>query len=111
MRFQVKPYFAVLAIFAFAMVAFASMRTDSTRYNVTQTTTIGHTQLKPGNYTLKAQESKDQLRVLHHGKLIATVPCQWTKLPKKAHYSEIFSNKNKVTKVEFRGRKEAVKVG
>lgn len=111
MRFQVKPYLAVLAIFAFAMVASASMRTDSTRYNVTQMTKIGHTQLKPGNYTLKAQESKDQLRVLHDGKLIATVPCHWMKLAKKADNSEIFSNKNRVTRVEFQGRKEALKVG
>lgn len=111
MGLRLKQLFSVLAIFAFAMVVWASTRTYSTRYDVTQKTEIGQTQLKPGRYMLKAKESKDQLRVLRHGKLIATVPCHWVKLAKKAHYSEIMSNKDQVTRVEFRGRREAVKVG
>jgi hypothetical protein len=111
MRFRARQYFALLAIFSFAMVVWASTRTDSTPYDVTQPTKIGHTQLKPGHYTLKAQESKDQLRILHDGKLVATVPCRWVGLAQKAGNSEIFSNKDRVTRVEFRGRKEALRVG
>ena len=111
MRLHLKQLFSVLAIFVFAMVVWASTRTDSTRYYVTQTTTIGQTALKPGRYTLKAKESKDQLRVLHDGRLVATVPCHWVKLAKKAHYSEIMSNKDRVTRVEFRGQRDAVNVG
>lgn len=111
MRLRWKQFFSVLAIFAFSMVVWASTRTYSTRYDVTQMTQIGNTQLKPGRYMLKAKGAKDQLRVLHDGKLIATVPCHWVKLAKKAQYSEIMSNKDKVTRVEFRGQREAVKVG
>lgn len=111
MRLRSKQLFSLFAIFLFAMVVWASTRTDSTRYDVTQPTRIGHTELKPGRYTLKANESKDQLRVIHNGKVVATVPCHWVKLSKKANYSEIMSNKDHVTQVEFQGREEAVSVG
>jgi hypothetical protein len=110
MRVHVKQAFSILAICAFATVVWASTHTDSTRYSVTQITKIGTVQLKPGRYTLKATESQDQLRVLHRGKLIATVPCRWIKLSRKANNSEIFSTKNRVTRVEFQGRNEAIHV-
>ncbi len=111
MRLYAKKCLTVIAVVLFAAVAWGSTRTDSTHYDVTQTMEIGHTQLKPGHYTLKANESQDQLRVMHDGKLVATVPCHWIKLHQKANNSEIFSNKSRVTRVEFQGREEAVRVG
>ncbi|MGE5327058.1 MAG: hypothetical protein ACM3NO_08455 [Deltaproteobacteria bacterium] len=114
MRVHWKQYLGVLAVLAMAMPVWAgrsSSRTDSTPYDTMQTVTIGKTQLKPGHYTLKAKESQDELRVLQNGKLLATVPCHWVKLAKKPDNSEIVSNKNKVTRVEFEGRAEALKLG
>ncbi len=111
MRFHVKNYLAVLAMFVFTGMVWASTRTDSTPYYVTQPTVIGHAQLKPGQYTIKANEAQDQLRVLHHGKVVATVPCHWIELSRKANNSEIFSTKDRVTRVEFQGRRKAVSVG
>jgi hypothetical protein len=111
MRQYAKKCLAVIAVLLFAAVVWASTRTDSTQYDVSQTVKIGTTQLKPGHYTLKASESQDQLRVLHQGKLVATVPCHWIKLNQKANNSEILSNRNRVTRVEFKGRQEAVRVG
>lgn len=111
MRFDVRKYLAFLVVSLFAVAVWASNRTDSTTYDVTQSTEIGHAQLKPGSYTLKANESQDQLQVLRHGKVVATVPCHWVKLPQKANNTEIFSNKTRVTRVEFQGRREAVSVG
>jgi hypothetical protein len=111
MRVDVKKCIAVLAIFLFAVVVWASSRMDSTSYDATQPTEIGHTQLKPGHYMLKANESKDQLRVLHDGRVVATVPCRWVNLRQKANNTEIFSNKDRITRVEFQGRREAVSVG
>lgn len=111
MRVDMKKIIGVLAIFLFAMVVWASSRTDSTAYDVMQPTEIGHTQLKPGHYTLKATESADQLRVLQDGRVVASVPCHWVKLDHKANNSEILSNKDRVTRVEFQGRMEAVSVG
>jgi hypothetical protein len=111
MRLHLKQIIGVIAIFVFTMVVWASTRVDSTHYDVTQTINIGQTQLKPGHYTLKANESNDQLRVIHDGKLVATVPVHWVKLQRKANNTEIFSTKNQVTRVEFQGRREAVRVG
>jgi hypothetical protein len=111
MRSYVKKCFAVVAILLFAAVVWASTRMDTTRYDVTQTMKIGQTQLNPGSYTLQANESQDQLRVLHDGNLIATVPCHWVKLNHKPSTSEILSNKNRVTRVEFKGRPEAARIG
>lgn len=111
MQVNLKKYLAVVAVFVFAAVVWASRRTDSTAYDVTQRVEIGQTQLKPGHYTIKANESKDQLRVFHDGKVVATVPCHWVKLHRKANNSEILSNQDRVTRVEFKGRAEAVSVG
>jgi len=111
MRQHLKQVISVLAIFVFTMVVWASTRVDSTRYDVTQPIEIGQTQLKPGHYMLKAKESADTLRVIHDGKLVATVPIHWVKLQRKANNSEIFSNRNQVTRVQFQGRREAVSVG
>jgi hypothetical protein len=111
MQLNLKKYLAVLAMFVFAVVVWASTRTDSTAYDVTQPTEIGQTQLKPGHYTIKANESKDQLRVLQNGKVVATARCHWVKLQRKASNSEILSNHDRVTRVEFKGRTAAVSVG
>lgn len=111
MRVYIKKSLSLITVLVFAAVAWGSTRTDSTAYDVTQPIEIGQSQLQPGHYTLKANESTDQLRVLHNGKLVATVPCHWVKLPQKANNSEILSNKDKVTRVEFQGRREAVSVG
>jgi len=111
MRSYAKKCFSVVAVLLFAAVVWASTRTDTTRYDLTQTMKIGNTQLQPGHYTLKANESQDQLRVLHDGKLIATVPCHWVKLNRKPSNTEVFSNKRRVTRVEFQGRPEAARVG
>lgn len=111
MRLYLKKCLAVAAVLLFAAVVWASTRTDTAKYDVTQTVKIGSTQLNPGSYTLKANESQDQLRVVQDGKTVATVPCHWVKLNHKANNSEILSSQNRVTRVEFRGRQEAVRIG
>ena len=110
MNFDVKKLGTVLATLLFAAALWASSRTDSTGYDVTRPTQIGNTQLVPGHYTLKATESMNQLRVLQDGKVLATVPCRWVTLDHKADSSEILTNANRVTRVEFEGRTEAVSV-
>ena len=70
----------------------------------------GSTQIKPGQYELKAEEGKSELQVLQKNKVIATVPIQWTKLPTKARASEIATDGSKVTEVEFGGSAEAAQI-
>jgi hypothetical protein len=42
--------------------------------------------------------------------VVATVPVHWTTLPAKAANSEILTDGNKVTEVEFGGRNQAVQI-
>lgn len=111
-----KPKFlgaviATLILTAPTWAASNSSHRDSTSFDVAQVTTVGNTQLQPGHYTLEANESESQLNVLKNGKVIATVPCHWVQLQKKANYSEVLSNNNQVNEVRFEGRTQAAQVG
>ncbi len=114
MKLHAKLYLGVLSVLILTMPTWAgksSPHKDSTDYDVSQITMLGSTQLQPGHYTITAREAESQLDILQDGKVIATVPCQWVRLPKKAEQSEITSDGNRVSGVEFEGRMEAVKIG
>jgi len=113
MSFTAKAYIGALAIAALTLPVWArsSEHTDSTTFDTFQSQKIGQTELQPGHYTLKATESQNQLEILQNNKVIATVPCTWVQLSNKAKNSEITSDKDHVTGVEFQGRIEAVKIG
>ena len=100
-----------LAVLILVAPSLASPRKDTTDFNPTQPTTIGNTQLQPGQYTLEATEGQNQLQVLRDGKVVATVPCHWFQLPAKADNSEVLSNNNQVTEIRFQGRPQAVQIG
>ena len=114
MRFYGKHYLGVLAVLILAMSAWAgknSSHTDSMNLDVDQATMVGDTQLQPGHYTIQAKEDQNQVDILRDGKVIATVPCHWVKLPKKADSSTVSADDNRVSGVQFEGRDEAVKIG
>jgi hypothetical protein len=75
---------------------------------VSEPTTIGTTEVKPGEYELRVGEGQTQLQVVSHGKMIAEVPCHWIQLPSKAAASEVAIDSNKVTGVEFGGKTAAL---
>jgi hypothetical protein len=87
-------------------------RTDSADLTVIQPTTIGTTQLKPGDYKVEVADNATQLRVVdqQNGKTVAEVPCQWIQLQKKPTQSEVVTNNNQVIEVDFGGKTQAVKV-
>ena len=109
MRLNTKNWFIALALSVSALPLWAA-HNFSTDWAPTQPITIGTTQIKPGDYELKAEEGKSELQVLQKNKVIATVPIQWTKLPAKARSSEIITDGSKVTEVEFGGRAEAAQI-
>ena len=114
MKSHARHYLGVLSVLILTMPAWAgsnSFHKDSTDYDVIQVTMIGNTQLQPGHYTIKATETEKQFEVLKDGKVVATVPCQWVRLPKKARETEVLSTSNQVNEVKFGGRKEALKIG
>jgi hypothetical protein len=88
-----------------------SERTDTADWSPMQPVTVGQTEIQPGDYTLKAQESGTMLEVVRDGKVVAEVPCHWVELPKKASNTEVDTYGNTMTKVEFAGRIEALQIG
>jgi hypothetical protein len=114
MSFKPKFFGAVIAAVILTAPAWAasnSSHKDSMAFDIEQATTIGNTQLQPGHYTFEANEDQSRLNVLHNGKVVATVPCHWVQLQKKASSSEVLSNNNQVNEIKFRGRTEAAQVG
>ena len=97
---------------AFSVVALPlwAAHVDSTDWNPTSPVTIGTTQIQPGDYQIRAEEGKTDLQVVREGKVVATIPCQWINLPNKAESSEIVTDGDKVTQVQFGGHTAAVQV-
>ena len=109
MRSNAKKSLVVLALSIAAIPAWAA-HAYSTDWSPETPITIGSTQIEPGQYELKAEEGKSELQVVHNGKVIATVPCHWTTLPTKPQGSEISTDGDKVTEVEFGGTTAAVQI-
>lgn len=96
-----------LALLLSAIPAWAG-HTYMVEWNVTEPTAIGGTEVKPGDYEIKAEEGQSQLQLLSHGKMLAQVPCHWIQLPSKAIASGVGTESNKVTSVEFEGKTAAI---
>ena len=108
MAIRMKSYLAAIAVLGLSLPLWA--HTDSVPFEVDQTLTIGTQQLEPGNYNLKAKDGENQLTIVRNndGKVVATVPCQWVDLSKKASQSEVVTNANRVVQIEFDGKTKAI---
>jgi hypothetical protein len=109
MRLSSKKCLGVVAFSLITLPIWAA-HTDSISWDVTQSTTIGSAQVKPGDYQLRAEEGQTELQVVQKGKVIAKVPVRWTQLPNKAADSEVQVDNNQVTQVQFAGRTEAIRL-
>ena len=100
------PWARAVLLLAALPVSAAHMYTIT--WNVSQPTTIGNMEVKPGDYELRVEEGQSQLEVVSHGKMVAQVPCHWIQLPSKAAASQVEGDSNKVTGVEFGGKTAAL---
>ena len=107
MRFRVNQIFATLAVLALATPIWARPR--SVDFNVSEPTSIGTTQLKPGAYELRTKDNGTQVDVLRDGKKVAEVPCHWVQLDRKPDQSEVLLNSNRVTELDFGGSTQAAR--
>jgi hypothetical protein len=109
LRFSKGQYLTALAFSLISLPVWAA-HSDSMSWELHETTTIGSAQVKPGDYLFRAEEGQSELQIIENGKVIATVPCSWTRLPKKAADSEIHILNNQMTEVQFAGRREAIQL-
>lgn len=107
MRPNKRQCLSVFAGLLLAMPIWAA-HTNTVSWNVSQPTTIGGTEVKPGEYVLRIDDGGSQVEVLSHGKMVAQVPCQWTQLSGKAQASEVDVDSGQVTQVKFGGKTSAL---
>src|SRR5271170_6853074 len=106
MRLKSIQLIATIALVTLAAPVWAHTRTATAQ--ISDTTTIGSTQLKPGEYQLKVEDNATQLQVLQKGKVVAVVPVQWVQLQQKPSSTEILFDGNKITQVDFGGNTQGV---
>jgi hypothetical protein len=102
MRFQ-KCSLVALAILTMTMPVWA--KTFKQTVDLSDNRTIGSTQLKPGSYEFAADDSKKELNISQHGKVIATVQGEWVKTTDKSQ--GIDTSSDKITEVRFHGSAQA----
>jgi hypothetical protein len=113
MRLRLTGLFAALAVLLLTLPALAAKNapgTNSATFSVHDPTTIGTTQLKPGEYSLQAVDGQNELEILQRGKVVGKAPCHWITLPAKAEQSEVLADQGKVTQVNFKGNAQAVQL-
>lgn len=112
MHIRPKHCFTAVALCALAIPVWAA-HADTADLTVIDSATIGTTQLKPGDYKLEVSPNATQLKVVEtdNGKTVAEVPCHWFDLQKKASTTQVVTNNNQVTEIDFGGKTQAVKVG
>ncbi|HJZ52839.1 MAG TPA: hypothetical protein VJ228_11610 [Candidatus Acidoferrales bacterium] len=110
MGIRTKSYLAAIAMFGLSLPLWA--RTNSVPLQVDHTLTIGNQQLKPGDYSLKANDGDNQLRIVRSddGKTVATVPVQWIDLSQKARQSEVLMKEDRIVQIDFDGKTKAVEI-
>jgi hypothetical protein len=101
MQFGVKHCAVVLTMLAVAAPVWG--KTYKQTLTLEKDKTIGSTQLKAGAYDFAADDAKQELNISQKGKAVATVPGQWTKIPKKSPNSTIVTDADKITEVDFGG--------
>ena len=100
-------FLSPIAFLLFSLPVWAA-HTDSMSWELHETTAIGSTQVNPGIYLFRAEEGQSKLQIIQDGKVIARVPCNWTRLTKKAPESEIEILDHQMIHVQFAGRKESI---
>jgi len=112
MRCSVNKYLGGLAIVFLALPVWARPDKPYTaEWDVSQPTTVGNTQIKPGTYMVEAREKQNTLDILRDGKVVAQLPCHWIQLPQKAQESEVETDNNQIVEVDFSGKTAAVRSG
>ena len=107
MHFTKQQYLSVLAGLLIASPIWAA-HTNNISWNVSSPTTIGGTEVKPGQYVIRVDDGGTQAEVMSGGKMVAQVPVQWTQLNEKARATEVDVDSGKVTQVKIGGKTSAI---
>jgi hypothetical protein len=112
-----RPLSFVLSALAALVVAMPMMARNASAKNPKGTTatldifsaaTLGGKQIKPGTYTIQADEST--VTILHDGKMLAQAPVQWKDETRKPNASNIVIQNDQIKEIHFGGKMQYVEV-
>jgi hypothetical protein len=89
-------------------VAGNNSKPTSATMDVLSAISLGGKQLKPGTYTVTADDSK--VTLAQNGKVLAEAPVQWKDETNKARYSNIVTVGDQVTEIHFGGKMRYVTI-
>jgi hypothetical protein len=79
----------------------------STTITISSTASLNSVTLAPGEYKVVAEGK--QAKFERDGKLVAEAPCTWVTLSSKPPYSEVMTDHNRITEIDFSGKTQAIK--
>ncbi|MGH9713570.1 MAG: hypothetical protein ACRD5M_09760 [Candidatus Acidiferrales bacterium] len=107
--------FSVLAALALALPIAARDESStqpktivSMSVDLSNAATLGGRQLKPGNYSVRADSVK--VTISRGGKMLAEAPVQWKDESGKAEYSTIVTESNQIKEIHFSGKTKYVEI-
>jgi hypothetical protein len=107
--------FAVLAAFGLALPVAARDESSnqpkaivSMSVGLSSAATLAGKELKPGNYSVRADSVK--VTLLRGGKAIAEAPVQWKDEAGKAAYSTIVTESKQIKEIHFLGKSKYIEI-
>ena len=100
---------AIMALTAMSVSVWAkndSGDTITTNLKLTATTTVGTTQLAPGDYKVIADASKAKFQL--GNKVVAEVPCTLKDLSSKTNETTFVLDNNRMTEIQVSGKTKAI---
>jgi hypothetical protein len=100
---------AIIALSAMSVSVWAkndASDTITTRVTLTTTTTVGNTQLAPGEYKVTADGSKAKFEL--GGKVVAEVPCTLKDFSGKVNQTTFIVTDNKMTEIQVSGKTKSI---
>jgi hypothetical protein len=112
--FRLRPGLALAVVCAFVMLGSLSVRADagsgviSSTLAVLSPVKLGGTDVKPGTYTINADDSK--VTLVANGKTIATANVQWKDAPQKSKSTNLISESGAIKEIHFNGKTRYVEI-
>jgi hypothetical protein len=112
-RRGVNQVVRILVVVALAMPlaarAFANgSKSTTATMDILNTVSLNGKQLKPGTYTVTADDSK--VTVAQNGKVVVEAPVEWKEETSKPHNSNIVTTNDEVTEIHFGGKMRYIQV-
>ena len=106
---KITHVLAAMALIGLSSPAWA--RTDEMMMHLDNAVTIGTVNLPAGDYEVKADESKKDVKFIKNDDVVADVQGHWVDLPSKAENDEAIIQGNHLIQVVFGGQSKAFTIG